>query len=53
MIYSNRMTKSRIAKKKAARKTKEKAAESGVAAAQRTFAQVLEKADSKPNRSHS
>ncbi len=39
------MPKTRIAKKKATRKAKEKAAESGVSAAQRTFAKVLEKAD--------
>jgi hypothetical protein len=39
------MLKTRVAKKKAARKDKTKAAEAGVAAAQRTFAKMLEKVD--------
>ena len=43
--YGESMTKTRIAKKKATRKAKEKAAEGGVSAAQRVFAKVLEKAD--------
>jgi len=40
-----RMVKTRIAKKKATKKANAKAAESGVSAAQRVFATVLEKAD--------
>ncbi len=43
------MTKTRTTKKQATRKAKAKAAESGVSAAQRVFAKVLEKADPKPN----
>jgi hypothetical protein len=41
------MTKTRVAKKKAARKDKTKAAEAGVSAAQKVFAKVLQKADPK------
>jgi len=41
------MQTTRIAKKKATRKAKEKAAESGVASAQKVFAKLLEKVDSK------
>lgn len=44
------MQNTRIAKKKATRKAKGKAAESGVSAAQKVFAKVLEKADPKINR---
>lgn len=47
MRYRVTMPKTRIAKKQAARKAKEKAAESGVSAAQRVFGKVLEKADPK------
>lgn len=39
------MTKARIAKKKATKQAKKKAAESGVSAAQKTFAKFLERAD--------
>lgn len=41
------MNRNRIAKKKATRKAEAKAAESGVSAAQKVFAKVLEKADPK------
>jgi hypothetical protein len=41
------MTKNRVTKKKAVRKAKEKAAESGISVAQKTFAKVWEKADPK------
>ncbi len=44
MWSSIAMSQSRTAKKKATRKAKDKAAESGVAAAHKVFAQVLDKA---------
>ncbi len=50
VAYIHPMSQTRIAKKKAVKKAKAKAAESGVSAAQRVFAKVLEKAD--PNTVH-